>query len=277
MSRNFRALLEARWEEGKFLCVGLDSDLENIPESIRQENTRATIVAFNRAIIDATRDLVCAYKPNSAFYEARGDEGLAALRETIVYIQDVAPDVPVILDAKRGDIGHTNEQYVLSTFEYLQADAVTVHPYLGNESLKPFFDRAEKGIIVLCHTSNSGAAEIQELSVGDVPLYQFIARRATEEWNKNGNCIVMVGATYPEQLGEVRKIVGEMPILVAGIGAQNGELEKTIEEGRDARGRGLIVSASRSIIFASAGEDFAVVARQKATELHSQIKDAMVR
>lgn len=277
MSRSFRELLEARWEEGKFLCVGLDSDLEKIPESVRKENTRATIVAFNRAIVEATKDVVCAYKPNPAFYEARGDEGWAALRETIMYIHEIASDVPVILDAKRGDIAHTNEQYVESAFDHLQADAITVQPYLGSEPLKPFFDRADKGIIVLCHTSNPGAAEIQELMVKNVPLYQYIARRATEDWNTNGNCCVMVGATYPEQLSEVRRIVGDMPILLAGIGPQNGELEKSAKEGRDSRGKGLIVNASRSVIFASSGADFAEVARKKATELHGQLKDAMIR
>ncbi len=276
MSRSFRALLEDRWAEGKFLCVGLDSDLEKIPQSIQKENTRATIVAFNRAIIDATKDIACAYKPNPAFYETHGDEGWAALRETIVYIREIAPDVPVILDAKRGDIANTNELYAESAFEHMQADAITVHPYLGSESLQPFFDHKDKGIIVLSHTSNPGAREVQELVVDGVPLYLRIARLSKEEWNKNGNCCVMVGATYPEQLAEVRRVVGDMPILVAGVGAQNGEVEKMAKAGRDERGKGLVVNASRSIIFASSGTDFAEVARTKASELHSQLKKAMI-
>ncbi|MBI2025274.1 orotidine-5'-phosphate decarboxylase [Candidatus Kaiserbacteria bacterium] len=276
MARDFRELLETKWDEGKFLCVGLDSDLEKIPEAARQEDTRTTIVAFNRAIIDATKDLVCAYKPNPAFYEARGAEGFAALRETIAYVLDVAPDVPVILDAKRADIISTNEQYAISAFETLRADAITVNPYLGGEPLKPFFDREDKGVIVLCHTSNPGAKELQNLSVdGGEKLYKHVARSAREKWNGKGNCCVMIGATYPEELGEVRKIVGDMPILIAGIGAQDGNLEKTLHAGRDTRARGLIVNASRSIIFASRGADFATAARKKAEDLHRAIKHAL--
>lgn len=269
--RNFRDLLEAKWEEKKFLCVGLDSDLEKIPETAQKENTRETIVAFNRAIVDATKDLVCAYKPNPAFYEARGDEGVSALRETIAYISDVALDVPVILDAKRGDIANTNEQYAQAAFQYLRADAITVQPYLGRESLEPFYKRHDKGVIVLCHTSNPGADEIQSLLLGKEPLYKVVARLAATTWNGYSNSCVMVGATYPEKLGEVRAIVGDMPILVAGIGAQNGDLEKTIKNGIDSRKRGLIVNASRSIIFASKGADFATVAREQAEKLHDGI------
>ncbi|MBI2610803.1 orotidine-5'-phosphate decarboxylase [Candidatus Kaiserbacteria bacterium] len=276
MARDFRELLETKWDEGKFLCVGLDSDLVKIPEAAQKEDTRTTMVAFNRAIIDATKTVVCAYKPNPAFYEARGEEGYAALRETIAYILDVAPDIPVILDAKRGDILSTNEQYAISAFEHLRADAITVHPYLGAEPLKPFFDREERGIIVLCHTSNPGAKEMQNLSVdGGEQLYKYVARSAAERWNAKGNCSLMVGATYPEELGEVRSIVGDMPILVAGVGAQNGDLEKTVQRGLDSRRRGLIVNASRSVIFASKGEDFAEIAGARARELDSKIRESL--
>ena len=283
--RNFRELLETKWDEGKFLCVGLDSELERIPEAAQKEDTRATIVAFNRAIIDATKDLVCAYKPNPAFYEARGDEGWAALRETIIYIIDAAPDVAVILDAKRGDIKNTNEQYAKAAFDHLRADAITVQPYLGREPLEPFYGRKDKGVIVLCHTSNPGAAEIQGLLVSkshevrphgiSEPLYKVVARLAATSWNGHGNSCAMVGATYPEELGEVRKIVGDMPILIAGIGAQDGDLGKTVKYGLDSRNQGLIVNASRSIIFASNGADFAEAARKKAQALHDAIKNAM--
>lgn len=275
MSRNFRELLEGRWGEGKFLCVGLDSDVERIPESTQKESTRETIVAFNRAIIDATKDLVCAYKPNTAFYEARGDEGMKALRETISYIQENAPDVAVVLDAKRGDIGHSNGAYAEAVFEYLRADAVTVSPYLGGEPLAPFFERKEKGIIVLCHTSNPGASEIQNLAVHGEPLYKVVAKLASEKWNENGNCSLMVGATYPEELKEVRSLVEDMPILIAGIGAQDGDLKKTVQAGMKDK-KGLIINASRSIIFASSGSDFAEVARKKAEELDREIREAMV-
>ena len=280
--RNFRELLEGKWSEGKFVCVGLDSDITKIPRAAEREDTRTTIVGFNRAIVDATKDIVCAYKPNSAFYEAHGDQGLAALRETIMYIHEVAPDVALILDAKRGDIANTNEQYAKAAFQYLQADAITVQPYLGRESLEPFYSRKEKGVIVLCHTSNPGAEEMQTLSVCDevsphrtLPLYKVVARLAATAWNGNGNSCVMVGATYPKELGEVRAIVGDMPILIAGIGTQEGSLKKTIENGLDSRKKGLIVNSARSIIFASRDADFAEAARTKAEELHNAIKDAL--
>ena len=269
--RNFRELLEAQWGEGRFLCVGLDSEYEKIPEAARQAGVGETIVAFNRAIIDATKDIVCSYKPNPAFYEAHGDEGWRALRETIQYIHEAAPDVAVILDAKRGDISNTNEAYAKSAFDHLHADAITVNPYLGSEPLAPFFNRKDKGVIVLCHTSNPGAGEIQNLIVEGEPLYKVIARLATTKWNANGNCCLMVGATYPEKLAEVRKIAGDMPILIAGIGAQDGDLEKTIHAGLAGK-KGLMVNASRSIIFASDGADFAQRAREKATELDSAIR-----
>ena len=274
--RNFRQLLEARWAEKKFLCIGLDTDITRIPAAARKGSTRETIVNFNREIIDATRDLVCSYKPNIAFYESHGEEGLAALRETIAYVTDFLNDqIPVILDAKRGDIITTNEQYALSAFMHLRADAITVNPYMGSEPLKPFFEYKEKGVIVLTHTSNPGAREVQELQVNGVPLYKVIARMAAEQWNGNGNCCVMVGATYPEELAEVRSIVGEMPILVAGIGAQDGDIEKTIRNGLNKAGTGLMVNASRSIIFASTEDDFARVARKKAEELNASIQAAL--
>ncbi|MDO8513947.1 MAG: orotidine-5'-phosphate decarboxylase [bacterium] len=276
--RNFRELLENQWEQDKFLCVGLDSDFEKVPEAARPPaggGVGETIVSFNRAIIDATKDLVCAFKPNSAFYESHGDEGWKALRETIQYINEVAPDVPVILDAKRGDIANTNAAYTASTFDHLRADAVTVQPYLGGEPLAPFFARKDKGVIVLCHTSNPGAGEIQNLMVEGKLLYKVIAHLAATKWNDNGNCCVMVGATYPQELSEVREIVGDMPILTAGIGVQDGDLKKTVQAGKDRRGRGFIINASRSVIFASNGKDFAEVARKKATELHGAITNAL--
>ena len=273
--RNFRELLEGKWDEGKFLCVGLDSDITKIPKAAEKEDTRTTIVAFNRAIIDATKDIVCAYKPNSAFYEAHGDQGIAALRETIMYIIESAPTVPIILDAKRADIANTNEQYARAAFEYLQADAVTVQPYLGREPLEPFYSRKDKGVIVLCHTSNPGADEVQGLPVGKEKLYEVVARLAATTWNGHGNSCVMVGATYPKELGEVRAIVGDMPILIAGIGAQEGSLKKTIENGLNSRKKGLIVNAARSIIFASREKDFAEVARKKAEALHNAIRKSL--
>lgn len=274
-TRTFRTLLEKQWEQSKFLCAGLDSDLEKIPEAARLAGTRETMVNFNRQIIDATKDIVCAFKPNSAFYEAHGDEGWNALRETVQYINEVTPDVPVILDAKRADIGNTNKGYAESAFDHLHVDAITVQPYPGKEALRPFLERADKGIIVWCRTSNEGASEFQDLEVGGEKLYKIVARHVAKEWNTNGNCGLVVGATYPEELREVRAIVGDMPILIPGIGAQNGDIGKAVAAAKDSRGRGMIINASRSLIFASRGADFAQAARTKAQELHDAITRAL--
>ena len=270
--RNFHELMAAQWAQKKFLCVGLDSDFEKIPESARIDGVRGTLVAFNRAIIDATKDLVCAYKPNSAFYEAHGDEGFTALRETISYIHDQARDIPVILDAKRADIGNTNAGYVESIFDHLRCDAVTVHPYLGAEAVRPFLDRKEKGVFVLCKTSNHGSAEFQDMDVGGEPLYKIVARHVTESWNTNGNCGVVAGATYPAELAAVRAIVGDMPMLVPGVGAQGGDLEASVKAAKNSRGGGFIIAASRAVIFASERKDYAGAARAKAQELDGEIQ-----
>jgi len=281
--RNFMELLKARWAEGKFVCIGLDTEFGKIPECVSASSPSVfnKILTFNRMIVDATKGLVCAYKPNIAFYGAHGPEGLVALRSTIDHINRVAPEVPIILDAKRADIGNTNAGYVESAFDYLNADAITVHPYLGMEAMKPFLDRANKGIIVLCRTSNPGAGEFQDLEVQylhvgnttfeGTPLYEIIADRVASAWNHNGNCVVVVGATYPEELKRVRWIVGDLPILIPGIGAQGGDVEKTVKAGQDSRGRGMIINSSRGIIFASKGEDFAEAAHREAEKLHNLI------
>lgn len=218
--------LKNKWYEGKFVCVGLD-----------QGNFDA-----NKLIIDATFDLVCAYKPNSAFYKE------AQLQKTVSYIKGAHPDIPIILDAKRGDIDNTNEAYAKAIFDDLGVDGVTIHPYLGKEALQPFLDRENKGIFVLVKTSNPGAGEFQDLETEGRPLYQVVAEHIKESWNENGNCAVVVGATYPEQLKAVRKIVGDMPILVPGIGIQGGSLEETLMVGLDSKNMGLIISSSRTII-----------------------------
>ncbi|HEY4489866.1 MAG TPA: orotidine-5'-phosphate decarboxylase [Candidatus Paceibacterota bacterium] len=294
--RDFRELLQARWDEGKFVCVGLDSELGKIPKSVRMnDDVRTTIYGFNASIVSQTKDLVCAYKINIAFYEAHGVEGIEALRGTIVDIHSKAPYVPVILDAKRADIGNTNAGYVQMAFDYLGVDAITVHPYLGQEALQPFLDRADKGIIVLCRTSNPGAGELQDLlisvhgeeadtldhggivsgwvssSEGQAPLYTHIAYQVSRSWNKNNNCALVVGATYPYELQDVRQIVGDMPILIPGIGAQGGDLEATVRAGKNSRGQGMIINSSRGIIFASSGEDFAEAARRETQKLHDAI------
>ncbi|RJQ34276.1 orotidine-5'-phosphate decarboxylase [Candidatus Parcubacteria bacterium] len=275
--RDFRELLSAQWRAGRFLCVGLDSDFEKIPETARKNTVADTIVNFNRAIIDATRDLVCAYKPNNAFYEAHGDEGWRALRATVQYINEQAPEVPVILDSKRADIGNTNLGYVDSFFEHLHVDAITVPPYLGKEALEPFLSHKEKGIFVLCRTSNGGAGEFQDLKVGDEPFYKVVAQHVSEEWNTNGNCGLVVGATYPEEMKAIREIAPDLPFLIPGLGAQNGDLKKSVQYGKSASGRGLVLAASRAIIFASSGTHFAEVARQKSEEFNSEIAAALIQ
>ncbi len=296
--RNFRRMLEKKWGEGKFVCVGLDSELGKIPPSVRKHKegyvvaewerevlTSQTIVAFNRIIVDATHDLVCAYKPNLAFYLAHGAEGIEALLRTIVNIRTIAPDVPIILDAKFADIGNTNAGYVKFAFEYLGADAVTVHPYLGQEALQPFLDCKDKGIFVLCRTSNPGSNEFQGMDVcGDMvpgdymPLYKYVAHRVANYWNKDrGNCGLVVGATYPGELKEVRERAFEMPILVPGIGFQQKgvpleeQVQQVISAGRYGRDLRMIFNSSRGIIFASNGPDFAEAARRETLKLHNLI------
>ena len=269
--RNFREMLEKQWALEKFVCVGLDSDFAKIPKAAEKGTVKETIFSFNRQIVDATADLVCAYKPNIAFYEGQGVEGISALIQTVGYIRERAPGVPVILDAKRADTGNTNKGDVEAAFHTYGADAVTVHPYFGREALKPFLDEGDKGIIVLCRTSNPGAGEFQDLKVDGEPLYQIVAKRVAQYWNKNNNCAVVVGATYPEELEKVRGLVGDMPILIPGIGKQGGDVEKTVKAGKDSRGKGMIINSSRGIIFASDGPDFPIVARNKTIELSEMI------
>ncbi len=275
MSRDWNDLLKAQWQAKRFLCIGLDPDMTKIPAHLRGASPRETIVAFNSAIIDATGDIAGFYKPNTAFYEAYGEEGWAALRETIRYIHTAAPTVPVILDAKRGDIGNTNEGYVRSIFDDLEADAVTLHPYLGAESIAPFLSRSDKGVIVLCRTSNPGAGEFQDLIVDGEPLYKRVAKDVVASWNAKGNCALVVGATYPEELAQVRDIAPHLPILIPGIGVQGGDLTAAVKAGRDSNGQGFIISASRSILYASNGEDFAEAARSEAQEMDSAIRTAL--
>jgi len=274
MEKNiFTQKLEARWEKGLFLCVGLDPVLEKLPAHFAK--TPNSILEFNKQIIDATAQYVCAFKPNSAFYEAFGAEGWSVLQETISYAQEKYPEIPIILDAKRADIDSTNLGYTRAIFETLGADAVTIHPYLGQHAVQPFLNYKDKGIIILVRTSNPGAGEFQDLLLDDKPLYQHVAQKIASEWNTNNNCAVVVGATYPEELAVVRKIVGDMPILIPGIGAQGGDLEKTVKAGQDSRGWGMIISASRSIIYASDGEDFAEKAREESEKMHRQIQNAL--
>lgn len=250
---NFQEKLDARVDKVKsFLCVGLDPVLEKIPPRFR--NTSAPFFNFNKHIIDTTHIFVCAYKPNSAFYEAHGAEGIKQLKQTCDYIKLRYPDIPLILDAKRGDIGSSNEAYSQYAFDYLNADALTLHPYLGYESLKPFLEKKDKGFFIMCKNSNPGAGELQDLLVGNKKLYELIAEKVAGEWNKNGNCMLVVGATYPAELRKVREIVGNTTILVPGVGAQGGDIKRVLKEGLNMSKRGLIISVSRDILFAEQSE-----------------------
>ncbi len=274
----FVSKLEHCWQQGNFVCVGLDSDYEQLPVAVKQSGSvEEALFVFNREIIDATYDLVCAYKPNAAFYEAQGEAGLRALMRTMYYIRETYPTIPVILDAKRADIGSTNAGYVSAAFDMLGVDAITVHPYLGKEALAPFLARKGKGIVILVKTSNPGSGEFQDMLVGEArePLYQVVARHVAQSWNENENCAVVVGATYPAELQRVRAIVGDMPILIPGIGVQGGEIVATVRAGRDSRGWGMIINSSRGIIYASRGEDFAKAARRVVVELKGKIAHAL--
>jgi len=259
--------LEKRWNDNKMVCVGLDTDPNRFPEIIGKSADQ--IYAFSRAIVDATADLVCAYKPQIAHFASLQAED--QLKDIIDYIHTNYPEVPVILDAKRGDIGSTAERYAKEAFERYEADAVTVNPYLGLDGVKPFTDYADKGVILLCRTSNSSAKDLQDLLVDEQPFYEHVARIITEEWNENNNCAIVVGATWPKQLGDIRKIIGDMPILVPGIGAQGGDLEGTLENGLNSNKQGLIISSSRGIIYASEGDDFAESARAVVINLNNSI------
>lgn len=245
------------------VCVGLDSELNRIPEFLK--NHTYPLFEFNKRIIEATSDLVCAYKPQIAYYAACGKEN--ELLMTLDFLRSHCPNIPIILDAKRGDIGATARMYAKEAFEHYQADAVTVNPFMGGDTLQPFLDYSEKGVIVLCRTSNPGAEEFQNLKSDGIPLFQIIARKAANEWNKNKNVLVVVGATYPEELTTVRHLIGDMPILLPGIGAQGGNIELAMKAGLTAAKDGLIVNSSRGIIYASIENDFAEKARAAAEEL----------
>jgi len=270
-------LLAGHFAAGRHLVVGLDPDVSRIPTSVAPGGSDAErVIEFNRAIVAATTDVAAAYKPNAAFYEALGEDGFYALEETIATIRDRVPGAATILDAKRADIGSTNAGYVTAAFDRLGADAITVHPYLGGEALAPFLARAEKLVFVLARTSNLGAGELQDLEDRDgVPLYRHVARAVAGEWNDAGNCGLVVGATYPEEMGAIRADVpATMPILVPGVGAQAGDVGAVVAANRAARSDAYLIAASRSILYASAGEDFADAARAAAESLDAEIRTA---
>ena len=265
----FLSRLERSWAHSDSLvCIGLDPEIERFPGQIADH--ASPIFQFNKAIIDATADLVCAYKPQFAHYAAYEAED--QLQRTIEYIHDAYPGVPVILDAKRGDVGNTAERYAIEAFERYGADAVTVNPYLGGDSLDPFLRHEDRGVIVLCRTSNAGARDLQDLVVGTGRrLFHAVAELAAQRWNARGNVMLVVGATYPAELSEVRAIVGDMPLLVPGVGAQGGDVAEAVRNGQTSTGAGLVISSSRGILYASGRDDFASAARTAALKLRDQI------
>jgi len=267
---NFINKLSAAWTaNNSLLCVGLDPDLAKLPAELR--DLPDGITTFCTRIIDATADLACAFKPQIAYFAALGAE--KQLEDICRYVRENYPHIPLILDAKRGDIGATATQYAREAFERYGADAVTVNPYMGEDSLDPYLAWADRGVIILCRTSNPGGSDLQFLDTDGVPLYQRVARLVAEKWNKNGQCALVVGATFPEELAQVRAIVGDMPLLVPGIGAQGGDIAATVGAGQTANGMGMMISSSRAIIYATPqdGEDWADAARRVAIETRDAI------
>ena len=284
MSEFINKLNNAARTNRSLVCVGLDVDTALMPPALARVND---VPAFNRAIVDATKDLVCAYKPNIAFYEALGIEGLQALRSTVAHIRKVAPDVALLCDAKRGDIDSTSARYAEAIFDYWGFDAITVNGYMGGESLSPFFDYADKGVFVVCRSSNPGAREFQDAVIktecGQMPLYEWMAARSAK-WNANGNLGLVVGATSPDQLQTVRRRCPGVPILVPGVGAQGGELEASVKNGIDRRDDGqpcspnILINSARGIIYADRSEDcFAEGARAAAGRLRDDINRVLIQ
>lgn len=238
------------------VCVGLDSDYSKLPDKFKK--SKSSQFDFNKWIIEQTYQYVAAYKPNIAFYEARGDQGIRELKQTMDYLRKKHPDIFTICDCKRADIGNTNQGYVDSLFDWFGFDAITIHPYLGSEALEPFLIRKDNGCIILCRTSNSGAGELQDLKVksffakaskNEQPLWRYIATMVVRKWNKNNNCMLVVGATYPKEMKTIRALTGDMTFLVPGVGAQGGNVEDVVKSGLNSKGNGLIINSARGIIF----------------------------
>ncbi|MGE5338120.1 MAG: orotidine-5'-phosphate decarboxylase [Gemmatimonadota bacterium] len=264
----FTDKLAARWQRAdSLLCVGLDPDTTRLPAHLRERDD--AIFEFCRAIADATADVVCAFKPQIAYFAAARAED--QLERLIAHLRARHADVPVILDAKRGDIGATSEQYAREAFERYGADAVTLQPYQGLDAIAPFLAYAGRGAFVLCRTSNPGGDELQMLDVGGERLFERVARLASGEWNATGQLGLVVGATYPAELARVRELVGDMPLLVPGIGAQGGDVQAAVGAGQTHAGTGMVINSSRAILYASHGEDFAEAARAAALAVRDEI------
>ncbi len=268
----FTQQLAAAWQKNNsLLCVGLDPDPAKFPAHLQGRDD--AIFEFCKSIVDATADLVCSFKPQIAYFAARRAED--QLEALIAHIHEQHPGIPVILDSKRGDIGSTAEQYAIEAFERFQADAVTVNPYMGRDSVEPYLAYPDKGVILLCRTSNPGGSDLQFLDVGGPStqerLYERVARLAATEWNTSGQIGLVVGATFPAEIARVRELVGDVPLLVPGIGAQGGDIEATVKAGRTASATGLMINSSRAILYAGKDEQFAAAARKVALETRDSI------
>ncbi|HSX52996.1 MAG TPA: orotidine-5'-phosphate decarboxylase [Patescibacteria group bacterium] len=257
-------------KNNSLLCVGLDPDITKIPKAVTSKPN--PLYTFNKAIIDATADLVCAFKLNSAFYEAYGSDGIEQLQKTCAYIHKKYPELPIILDFKRGDIGNTNNYYAEFAFDYLGVDAITISPYMGREANEPYLAYKDKGIIVLCRTSNPGAGEFQDLEVGGKKVYRIVAEEVMSKWNKNKNCLLVIGSPYPDELLEIRQALGNDAVfLIPGLGSQGGDAKKTVQAGINTMGKGIVINSSREVIYASADGNYAAAAQTKAIELRNII------
>jgi len=276
-SNTFNQQLQSAWaSQGSMLCVGFDPDPKRLPPSF--QGKPEGIFEFCREIADATADLVCSFKPQFAYFASQRAE--AQLEKLIKHLKDKYPHIPVILDSKRGDIGSTADHYALEAFERYGADAVTVNPYMGFDTIEPYLKHAGKGVIVLCRTSNPGGSDLQFLNVSSgEPLYLHVAKLASQKWNGSGQISLVVGATFPEEIAKVRAIVGDMPLLIPGIGAQGGDIDSTIKAGRipNAPGSGMIINSSRAILYASAGNDFAQAARDVAQSTRDALRSAALK
>jgi len=264
----FMQQLSAAWQKNdSLLCVGLDPDPAKFPAHLKGRDD--AILEFCKTIVDSTADLVCSFKPQIAYFAARRAED--QLEALIEHIHTAHPGIPVILDAKRGDIGSTAEQYAVEAFERFKADAITVNPYMGRDSVEPYLAYPDKGVILLCRTSNPGGSDLQFLDVGGEKLFERVARLVASEWNTTGQCALVVGATFPAEIARVRDLTGDLPLLVPGIGAQGGDIEATVKAGRTAAGTGLMINSSRAILYAGQGEDFGTAARQAAQDTRDAI------
>jgi orotidine-5'-phosphate decarboxylase len=275
-SNTFNQQLQSAWaSQGSMLCVGFDPDPKRLPQSL--QGKPESIFEFCREIADATADLVCAFKPQFAYFASQRAE--AQLEKLIKHLKDNYPHIPVILDSKRGDIGSTADHYAMEVFERYGADAVTVSPYMGFDTIEPYLKHTGKGVIVLCRTSNPGGSDLQFLNVSPdgQPLYLYVAKLAAQQWNSSGQICLVVGATFPDEIAKVRAIVGDMPLLIPGIGAQGGDIDATVKAGAitNKLGTGMIINSSRAILYASSGSDFAQAARTAALNTRDALRAAV--